>query len=478
MKKKIIWKFIALACMGAMLAGCGSASTPTEESAQEESSAEGKESAEEPGKEEVSKQEEPAEEVSEQEAETASEERVEHVAQKTEDADPMQLKTAYERAAYFADWVYLNQKGNTLVSPLSLNLALGLAAEGASGETAKELAQYFGKEDYSSYVDEYMKFAESLTVENDPQETITDEETGLEMFKTRIGGSSYSFRYEIANSLWINDKERLQENYRNNVEKLFRAKVAPADFTDNPSKTVDVINDWCNEKTHGLIPSIITTRDVDPQLMAILINSLYFESPWVDKWGLREHAFTDFSGKETTQEMLIGKGDAYFENDQAIAFSKAYYNGFRFIGILPKEEGEFSVLNLDLESLLNSETNEYIVTALMPKLNFDTTAANLQVLLESEGITTPFDSNAAQFDKIIEGEELHISRILQKCKIELDENGTKAAAVTAMMMRANSAFIEKEQERKEVYLDRPFAFLIYDSVNDEIVFVGKVTEVK
>ena len=398
---------------------------------------------------------------------------MEQVIQKIENVDPTQLKNAYEKAAYFADWVYLKKPGNTLVSPMSLNMALGLAAEGASGETAKELAQYLGREDYSGYVDEYMRFMESLTKERNGQEATDEEMDGKKLLSLRDDG--YSFRFEIANSLWINEKKQIQENYRNNVEKLFRAKVSPADFTNDPSKTVDIINQWCKEKTHDLIPSIITSRDIDPDLAAILINSLYFESPWVDKWSLKEHTFKNFSGEETTQEMLFGKGDAYYENDQAIAFSKAYYNGFQFIGILPKEEGEFNVLDLDLESLLNSKTNEYLVTALMPKLNFSSTADELQTLLKSEGIMAPFDTSCAQFDKIIEGEELHISRILQKCKIELDENGTKAAAVTAVMMRTNGA-LAIDQERKEVYLDRPFAFMIYDSRNDEIVFVGKVTE--
>ena len=83
----------------------------------------------------------------------------------------------------------------------------------------------------------------------------------------------------------------------------------------------------------------------------------------------------------------------------------------------------------------------------------------------------------AQFDKIIDGEELFISRIIQKCKIELDDKGTKAAAVTAITMRAN-AIAPMEKEIREVLLNRPFAFLIYDSVNEEIVFAGKVTNVK
>ena len=87
-----------------------------------------------------------------------------------------------------------------------------------------------------------------------------------------------------------------------------------------------------------------------------------------------------------------------------------------------------------------------------------------------------FDVEFAEFDRLVEGQELHVSNILQKCKLELDEEGTRAAAVTAMMMATNSISVEKERKVKEVYLDRPFAFLIYDNTNDQIVFVGKVTE--
>jgi serpin B len=336
---------------------------------------------------------------------------------------------------------------------------LGLAAEGASGETAQQLYAYLGREDYTDYVKEYMTFAEGLAVEKGERQY----------------ASEYSFHYEIANSIWINQKKQIQDAYRDSVTKSFRAEVSPADFDGDPSGAVKKINGWCDQKTHGMIPEIITERNIQRGLMAILINSLYFESPWVDRWNLYEGEFTDFQGHQTTQEMLTGSGNIYYENDKATAFGKAYYNGFEFIGILPKEEGEFSILDLDLEGLLASADTSVDVSAKMPKLNFETSAERVEDLLKSQGITIPFDVSTACFDKIVKGEELYIDTILQKCKIELDENGTKAAAVTAMMMRANGIAVEKKV--KEVNLNRPFAFLIYDTVNDEILFVGKVTSI-
>ena len=443
----------ALVCVSAMLAGCGSANI-TNESKADQVSESTMDQASKMSDEDLRDTDSTSSEQTEKETTMA-----ENMAQELVLADPMSLKNSYQRAAYFADWAYLQSKENTIISPLSLNVALGLAAEGASGETAQQLYAYLGREDYTDYVKEYMTFAEGLAVEKGERQY----------------ASEYSFHYEIANSIWINQKKQIQDAYRDSVTKSFRAEVSPADFEGDVSGTVKKVNGWCNQKTHGMIPEIITERNIQPNTMAILINSLYFESPWVEKWSLQDGEFTDLQGKQTTQEMLIGSGNVYYENDKATAFGKSYYNGFKFIGILPKTEGEFSILDLDLEGLLKSEDTSYEVKARMPKLNFETSAERVEELLQSQGITVPFDQSAACFDKIVKGENLYVDSILQKCKIELDENGTKAAAVTAMMMRANSIAMEKKV--KEVNLDRPFAFLIYDTVNDEILFVGKVTSV-
>ena len=471
MIKKKCLRGITLICIGALLAGCGSADMPREskadmasESTVDQGENAGKKVASEEMSEEGAKEADAAKEAegTEEEGSAGKTEKekamTENMAKEFVLADPMSLKDSYQRAAYFADWAYLQKKENTIISPLSLNMALGMAAEGASGETAKQLYDYLGREDYTEYVKEYMAFAEGLAVEKGEREY----------------ASEYSFHYEIANSIWINQLRQIQDSYRDSVTKNFRAEVSPADFAGDIGGTVKKINGWCDQKTHGMIPEIVTERNIQRDLMAILINSLYFESPWVEKWNLYEGEFTDFQGHQTTQEMLTGSGNIYYENDKATAFGKAYYNGFEFIGILPKEEGEFSILDLDLEGLLASADTSYDVSAKMPKLNFETSAERVEDLLKSQGITIPFDVSTACFDKIVKDQTLYVNTILQKCKIELDENGTKAAAVTAMMMRANGIAIEKKV--KEVNLNRPFAFLIYDTVNDEILFVGKVRE--
>ena len=376
--------------------------------------------------------------------------------------DRADLKGGYERATFFADEIYKTNGENTIVSPLSLEMALGLAAEGASGHTADELYAYLGNKDYSRWARDYMKYASSLKSERDPN---ADE------FEF-----SYDFCYELADSIWIRRDYELQTDYKKAAEKYFSAEAENVDFVKDADRTAERINSWCNDKTHGMIPEVVNTDMFSEGLSAILMNTVYFESPWREKWGTVQHGFTNLDGKYTTQEMLSDTLDVYYENEYATGFSKSYLNGFTFVGILPKEEGEFNLSDLDIEGLMDSASYDYDVKAIMPKLDFETTTAcgNIIAILEAEGVNRAFDKRMAEFDGIVEGHDLYIDEIMQKCKIELDEEGTRAAAVTAMMM-LNATAVFEPTPVKEVYLDRPFAFMIYDSVNDQIVFIGKVT---
>ena len=390
----------------------------------------------------------------------------------TVEIEPVTLASPYAKAAYFADFVFERNQKNTLVSPISLDIALGLAAEGASGKTAEELYAYLGGSDYAEQVKAYLAYAESLSARS---ETSDEESKPL----WAAWNDNYSFQYTIANSVWVNENRTLLPDYQAKIRDAFLAEVDSVDFTNDTQSTAERINSWCNEKTRGLIPEIVRANDLTPSLSTILMNSVYFESPWFERWASIEHSFTDITGKKTEGDMLSDMLAVSFENEYATAFAKDYYNGFQFIGILPKAEGDFSISDLDLEGLLASSTREYDVKAIMPKLNFETTAGSdvMLPLLQAQGIRRAFSSQTAEFDKMIEmqdDEVTFISDVIQKCKIELDENGTKAAAVTAFLCRTQA--MPKPKPVKEIYLDRPFAFLIYDSTNDKIVFIGKVTE--
>ena len=380
------------------------------------------------------------------------------------DIVPVELQNAWEKAAYLADQSYLENGGNVLVSPLSLNVALGMVAEGASGETAQELYRYLGSDEYAKWVDQYMQFAEGLKVD-------IDEEY-----------EKFSFDYKLANSIWVRQGETIKSTYQDNVKKLFRAEAANADFTGDPEGSAQMINSWCDEHTNGLIPEVVKPYMLDnPNLASVLVNSLYFESPWMDKWEVNQADFTNLAGKTTTQDMLFDYNEdgVYFENEKCTAFAKNYYNGFQFIGILPKDEGDFQISDLDLKSLMESKSTEYVVKAVMPKLDFETTSTCIVDALKAQGVQGIFDPACAEVDKMLEGKSLYVSDILQKCKIELNEEGTKAAAVTVIMETESLSLAQlNEKEVKEVILDRPFAFLIYDSLNDQVVFAGKVTDIQ
>lgn len=377
--------------------------------------------------------------------------------------DASELTGDYARAAYLADMVYeANGANNLMVSPLSLNMALGMVAGGAAGQTKEELDNYLGTADYGAFAAQYMEYAKDLNVGSSDEQLV----------------GNYRMAYEIANSVWIRDNRKLVDDYVEQVQNQYDAQIRAVSFEkDQLPKTVKQINGWCDEKTHGLIPKVVKEDTFTEDSVAVLVNSLYFESPWREKWGQTTHTFTDFAGKETTQQMLRDELTTYYENEKATAFAKDYQNGMRFIGILPKETGEFAMSELDVESLLESESTAYDVHALMPKLNFDTTADNVVDILKAQGVERVFDkeqSDMTGFVEMKDDEVTYISSIIQKTKLELDENGTKAAAVTAITLEMAITAMPMEREEKQVYLDRPFAFMIYDEVNDQIVFMGKV----
>lgn len=345
-----------------------------------------------------------------------------------------------------------NRNKNIMLSPTSLNFALGMIAEGAKGETKEALKEYLGTDDFAAYAKQY--------IENIKKYNSDEENYG------------YKSKLKIADAVWADDDLKLQDAFKKSVSSNFSAKVENLDFS-NTDKTCKRINKWCDKNTEGMIPKIITPDTISKDTELCLTNSLYFESGWNgDPWTVSNKK-EKFGDKEKTKYMTCA-GDRYYENDKATAFGRNYANGLSFIGILPNEEGDFTLEDLDIESLLKSELEYYEVDCKMPKLNFETSAV-LNDMLSDIGLKNIF-SNDADFSGIAD-KNTKVSTILQKTKLELDENGTKAAAVTMAVMERMSA-MAPDPVVKSVELTRPFAFLIFDEMNNEILFMGKVVTVK
>lgn len=345
-----------------------------------------------------------------------------------------------------------NKGKNVMFSPTSLNFALGMIAEGAKGETKEALKEYLGTDDFAAYAKQYM---ENIKKYNSDEENY-----------------GYKSKLKIADAVWVDDDLKLQDTFKKSVSNNFSAEVENLDFS-NADKTCKRINKWCDKNTEGLIPEIITPDAISKDTGLCLTNSLYFESGWSgDPWTVSNKK-EKFGDKEKTKYMTC-EGDRYYENDKATAFGRNYANGLSFIGILPNEEGDFTLEDLDIESLLKSEPEYDEVDCKMPKLDFET-SATLNDMLSDLGLENIF-SNDADFSDIAD-KNTKVSAILQKTKLELDENGTKAAAVTAAIMECMSA-MAPDPVVKSVALTRPFAFLILDEMNNEILFMGKVVTIK
>ena len=357
--------------------------------------------------------------------------------------------TALQNSVKMTDLLSAEASGkNIMFSPTSLNFALGMIAEGAKGETKEILDDYLGTNDFAAYAKEYLDKIKAYNTE--------DESYG------------YQSKVKIADAVWVDHGLTLQEKFKNTVSDSFGAEVEAVDFSA-AEKTCDVINSWCDKNTEGLIPKIITPDLIKDNMGLCLTNSLYFESGWSgEPWNVSDTE-ESFGKKEKTKYMTC-TGDRYYENDKATAFGRDYANGLSFIGILPNDEGDFNLEDLDIGGLLKSNPEYDEVDCKMPKLNFETSTV-LNDMLSSLGLENLFSSNA-DFSGIAD-QNVNVDTILQKTKLELDENGTKAAAVTAVTMECMSAAVEDEPIIKTVELTRPFAFLIYDRSNNEILFRSK-----
>ena len=361
--------------------------------------------------------------------------------------------TALQNSVKMTDLLSAEASGkNIMFSPTNLNFALGMIAEGAKGETKGILDDYLGTNDFAAYAKEYLDKIKAYNTEDESYE--------------------YQSKVKIADAVWVDNGLTLQEKFKNTVSDSFGAEVEAVDFSA-AEKTCDVINSWCDKNTEGLIPKIITPDLINDNTGLCLTNSLYFESGWSgEPWKVSDTE-ESFGKKEKTKYMTC-TGDQYYENDKATAFGRDYANGLSFIGILPNDEGDFNLEDLDIGKLLKSNPEYDEVDCKMPKLNFETSTV-LNDMLSSLGLDNLFSSNA-DFSGIVD-QNVNVDTILQKTKLELDENGTKAAAVTAVTMECMSAAVEKEPIIKTVELTRPFAFLIYDRSNDEILFIGKVISI-
>ena len=346
-----------------------------------------------------------------------------------------------------------------VVSPLSVTYLMSMLANGADGETQQQILATLG-----------------WAGEGIQQPSLQDINDYSRMLIEKTARLDKAVTVEIANYVAVNKEFKLNSKFQKSVERDYKAGVESLNFT-SPS-TLKRINDWCNDRTHGMIPSII--NELDPDAVSYLMNAIYFNGTWKDK----------FSKEETKQEMFRGytrdiqyvdmmhrHGEYFYaDGDGYSAVSIPYGNGaFRMTVILPSE-GSF--LRDVMASMDGGKFQE--LQRSMEKCNVDlkiprfTTEVDLPLndIISALGAPLIFSSQA-DFSQFARG-DFYVSKMFQKAKIEVSEEGTKAAAVTAAIMMMSA--MRPEKKRNVVFhADSPFAYIISENSTGSIYFMGQYT---
>lgn len=343
---------------------------------------------------------------------------------------------------------------NTLISPLSVLCALAMTANGAEEETLQQMEDVLGMttEEMNLYLYSYMQ--------NLPQDE--------------------KYKLSLANSIWFTDDERFtvnQDFLQTNAD-YYGADIYKAPFNEQTCKD---INNWVKEKTDGMIPSALDKIPEDA--LMYLINALAFDAEWADiyeKHQVKDGEFRKEDGTRQKCEFMYSTESNYFENEKATGFLKYYKSGkYAFVAMLPKEGVSVSeyIASLTGESLNKLLSNPQYTTVYTSIPKFETSySVEMSEILESMGMTKAFDPNGADFDGLgtSTGGNIHISRVIHKTYISVEEKGTRAAAVT-IVEPGDGAAMEPEQP-KEVYLDRPFVYMLIDCENNIPFFIGTMME--
>ena len=338
-----------------------------------------------------------------------------------------------------------------MVSPLSLSLALSMAAYGAEGQTAKEMCATLGFSDFTTeQVSAYYQKMVGALLEADPKTT-----------------------FEVANSIWADPRIRIKKGFVDGAQKYYSSEVYSADFSTQ--ETVNAVNKWCSDKTHGKINSILDKPD--PTLVMALMNALYFYGKWAFEFeDAKQEDFVAVDGSKVKVEMMHSRNDLqYSEYDGYRMVSLPYGNGaFTMDVILPDSNKSFSNaamgFNAEILHRLDSYSSTCDVDLKLPKFTFDYTADMTKVLSEM-GMPTAF-SDFADFSGMAE-ESLMISQVKQKTFIDVNEKGTEAAAVTFIGFVTTSIGPAPQKRFVEFHADRPFVFVIRERSTGAVLFIGQ-----
>lgn len=349
-----------------------------------------------------------------------------------------------------------NKGENDLISPYSVVQALGMTANGANGKTLEEMEKVLGDGMDIDSLNRYFRGQRERTVHE---------------------GEFPKWSFSTANSIWaIDDRSRIQvlPSFIQNCVDYYDSEFYIAPFDDT---TVKDVNNWVNEKTNKMIPSILDCIEDDDVMY--LVNAVAFEAEWAEpyeKYMVSDGKFTSADGTEQDAKMM-SSSEAYISDENTEGIVK-YYSGYNyaFAALLPDESTSIDKYIEDLtpeklNALLKSYGSSFDMASVkLPKFKYEYENELNDELIDM-GMKTAFRGGAdfSNMSAIADINPLHIGYVKHKTFIDLDENGTKAAAATIVAMKNESAPAIPE---KKIVFNRPFVYCIFDTETNIPIFIG------
>lgn len=337
----------------------------------------------------------------------------------------------------------------TLVSPLSVLTVLALVQNGAQGDTLAQLEQALGgldRDTLNAYMRAYCDF-------------MTESE-----------------ELKIANFVWTDSSAEAKRAFLQKAVDSYSAQLFSAPLSD--PKTVESINSWVKKNTDGMIPKII--EKADRYAVMMFVNAIAFDAKWETPYkrsDIEKLEFTSYSGSKKKTDFMCSTENVYLKDGGTVGFMKPYKNGrFAFAALLPDENTGIddyvaSLSGDKLMKIFSSAKRGNEVNVKMPKFRAEYSTQLIDTL-KKMGVKDAFDSKTADFSSLIENRDAYISTVVHKTFIEVDENGTRAAASTLVGADTMSLM-----EPYSVFLNRPFVYMIVDTETNLPLFIGVQTEI-
>jgi len=398
--------------------------------------------------------EEPKKGAAEGGASTAEVEEIDYAIQ---ESDRAAAKSTAEAGNRFGDALYAASRGDTgnlFMSPLSVRIALAMTYGGAKGETAEEMAKV-------------------LKLEGSPAE-VHGAMAALQDSLEAAAGEGQELA--IANRLWGRSGEPFVQEYLQLTRSYYGAALEALNFGGDPEGSRQRINAWIGEKTAGMIPELISKGVLDKSTVLVLTNAIYFKGRWLRRFDPANTKERDFRSPEGVVKapMMFQKGKFFYGEGSDAQALEMPYEGERLsmVVVLPREVDGLAAVEAKMAAeglspwLENGRSTE--VEVMFPRFKAQTSLA-LSDVLKQLGIVKAF--GGADFSGISSGGGLQLSEVIHQAVVEVNEEGTEAAAATAVIMTRSAV-----GRPTQFIADRPFLFAIRDRESEAVLFVGRLVK--